>query len=87
MRFNHSLCPDHLYRFNMTETNVGPCSPDEIADLNHIFLSCTTHKEEQNKLYKPLIANNRTFSTTIQIIISGNNEKFLTQFTKFLEKI
>jgi len=53
MRTLHCRTPTHLYRMNISDTNL--CSCGEIGSLNHVILECPSRKPQVEKLQNKLI--------------------------------
>ena len=48
LRIGHAGLRDHLYRFQLAETNLCDCG--EVETIDHFLLSCTLHYIERRKL-------------------------------------
>lgn len=62
LRLNHTLVPDHLFRFNIIQSNVCDCG--EIADTHHVLFACNLYENDVKYLYSTL---SKTFPTPISI--------------------
>lgn len=86
MRLNHSLCPAHLFKYKMKDTDKCTCSHENIADLNHLFLSCHIQNKYHQKLFETLLDNNIKLPTNIKDILSTKNQNIYHALYRYMKE-
>lgn len=83
LRLGHTCSPIHLYKLKIIETPECICGA-EIADENHIFLSCPLYNRDT--LFDSLVSFHIPLPVSMNYLLYTNNMKVYKLLTDFIVK-
>lgn len=81
LRLGHTCSPTHLYRLKVIDSPQCTCGA-EIADENHIFLSCASYN--RNVLFNSIISFDIPLPVSMNFLLQTNNMKVYKLLTDFI---
>lgn len=84
LRFNHTLCKQHLFKINMSPSPSCICDNSTVEDINHLIFSCPRFDLQRLNLFEELIQHKIYPPLNIQCLLTPSNLDVLNILFNFI---
>lgn len=86
LKFGHNLSKEHLFRINMTNSEICTCDNLTVEDANHLIFSCSKYDHNRATLLGELTSFDIALPSNITCTLYSNNLNVFQSLHSFITK-